>query len=221
MPKCSISPPTASTAAGITSRRSAMAEAPNTITSSAPALSTSSMARASAACSCGTRRSATMVAPAGAMRAAVILRVLSTTFGDKSRQQGRHNADLAHLIRRHVDDRLSLPGLADRLVARSGGYGKRYDLHGGDHLAFNHRLERRQRGNRHRLVDAVEPVDRVLVEHQHAGGFREQIAAAGEGAVGAHALAFHGRRDIGRGLILRHVARLEPRHDDFLDPGGL
>ena len=31
MPKCSIVPPTASTAAGITSRRSAIAEAPNTM----------------------------------------------------------------------------------------------------------------------------------------------------------------------------------------------
>ena len=81
MPKCSISPPTASIAAGITSRRSAMAEAPNTMTSSAPALSTSSIARASAACSCGTRRSAMMDAPAGAMRVAVILSVFSTTFG--------------------------------------------------------------------------------------------------------------------------------------------
>ena len=65
----------------MTSRRSAMAEAPNTMTSSAPALRTSSMAPASAACSCGTRFSATMVAPAGAMRAAVIFSVLSTTFG--------------------------------------------------------------------------------------------------------------------------------------------
>ena len=58
-----------------------MAEAPNTMTSSAPAARTSSMARASAACSCGTRFSATMVAPAGAMRASVIRKVLSMTFG--------------------------------------------------------------------------------------------------------------------------------------------
>ena len=48
MPKCSIVPPTASTAAGITSRRSAMAEAPNTTTSSAPSFRTSSIALASA-----------------------------------------------------------------------------------------------------------------------------------------------------------------------------
>ncbi len=48
----------------------------------------------------------------------------------------------------------------------------------------------------------------VLVEHQHAGTLGEQIAAAGEGAVGAHALALNRGRDIGGGLILRHVARL-------------
>ena len=80
MPKCSIRPPTASTAAGITSRRSAMAEAPNTTTSSAPSFSTSSIALASAPCSCGTRRSATIVAPAGASRSSVTRSVLSTTL---------------------------------------------------------------------------------------------------------------------------------------------
>ena len=81
MPKCSIRPPTASTAAGITSRRSAIAEAPKMITSSAPALSTSSSALARAPCSCGTRRSATIRASAGAMRSVVILNVFSITFG--------------------------------------------------------------------------------------------------------------------------------------------
>ncbi len=80
MPKCSIRPPIASTAAGITSRRSAIAEAPNTMTSSAPASSTSPIALASARCSCGTRRSATILAPAGSIRSAVTFRVLSTTL---------------------------------------------------------------------------------------------------------------------------------------------
>ena len=80
MPKCSISPPTASTAAGITSRLSAIAEAPNTMTSSAPDLSTSWSARVSAAVSCGTRRSATIVACAGARRSSVTRSVLSITL---------------------------------------------------------------------------------------------------------------------------------------------
>ena len=82
MPKCSMRPPIASSAAGITSRRSAMADAPKTMTISAPCLSTSSSARASACGSCGTRRSATIAAPAGASRSAVILSVLSITFAE-------------------------------------------------------------------------------------------------------------------------------------------
>ncbi len=81
MPKCSILPPISVIAAGITSRRSAIAEAPNTITSSAPRPSSSLIDAASAASSCGTRRSAMMLAPAGASRSAVTRRVLSITFG--------------------------------------------------------------------------------------------------------------------------------------------
>ena len=80
MPKCSMCPPMLSTAAGITSRVSAIAEAPNTTTISAPALSTSSSALASALVSCGTRRSATIVAFAGASRSAVTFRVFSITL---------------------------------------------------------------------------------------------------------------------------------------------
>ena len=81
MPKCSMAPPISVIAAGITSRRSAIAEAPNTITSSAPSPSNSLIAAASAASSCGTRRSAMMAAPAGASRSAVTRRVFSITFG--------------------------------------------------------------------------------------------------------------------------------------------
>ena len=60
-----------------------------------------------------------------------------------------------------------------------------------------------------------------LLDHQHAGRFREQIGAAGEGAVDMHALPRHGLGDLGRGLVLRDVARLEPRHHDLLDAGRL
>ena len=59
---------------------SAIAEAPNTTTISAPALSTSSSALASALVSCGTRFSATIIAPAGASRSAVTFRVFSITL---------------------------------------------------------------------------------------------------------------------------------------------
>jgi hypothetical protein len=39
-----------------------------------------------------------------------------------------------------------------------------------------------------RLVDPVEAVDGRFVDHQHAGGLRKQIGAAGKGAVDVHAL---------------------------------
>ncbi len=80
MPKCSMAPPISVIAAGITSRRSAIAEAPNTMTSSAPRPSNSFIAAASAVSSCGTRRSATMEAPAGASRSAVTRSVFSITL---------------------------------------------------------------------------------------------------------------------------------------------
>ena len=81
MPKCSMAPPISVIAAGMTSRRSAIAEAPNTITSSAPRPSNSLIDAARSASSCGTRRSAMMLAPAGASRSAVTRNVLSITFG--------------------------------------------------------------------------------------------------------------------------------------------
>ena len=43
----------------------------------------------------------------------------------------------------------------------------------------------------------------------------EQIGAAGEGAVDAHALARDRGGDLGGRDVLRDVARLEPRHDDL------
>ena len=186
MPKCSMRPPAASIAAGITSRRSAMAEAPNTITSSAPSRSTSSIALASAPCSCGTRRSATMRAPAGARRSSVTPSVLSITLVGKARQQRRDDADLADAVgrdpnqrRRFARDRerahrASLPRTAKGMIFTVA-----------DHLARDHRLEGRQCREGDRLVDPVERVDRVLVDHQHAGGLGEQIGAAGEGPVDA------------------------------------
>ncbi|MGY4293862.1 hypothetical protein ACVWXN_001957 [Bradyrhizobium sp. i1.4.4] len=83
MPKCSISPPIPVTAAGMTSRRSAIADAPNTMTSSAPSPSNSLIAADSARSSCCTRRSAMMLAPAGASRSAVTRSVLSITFDER------------------------------------------------------------------------------------------------------------------------------------------
>ncbi len=61
----------------------------------------------------------------------------------------------------------------------------------------------------------------VFVDHQHAGRFRKQIGAAGKGAIDVHALPGHRLGDLGRGLVLGHVARFEPRHHHILDAGRL
>jgi len=68
----------------------------------------------------------------------------------------------------------SLPAtLSHGLIARFAGDRERNDFYGRDHLAVDHRLERRQCRQRHRFVDAVEPVDGVFVHDQHAGALRE------------------------------------------------
>ena len=47
-------------------------------------------------------------------------------------------------------------------IAIGAVHGKRNDLHGRDHFAFDHRLEGRQRRYGDRFIDAVERVDRFL-----------------------------------------------------------
>ncbi len=108
-----------------------------------------------------------------------------------------------------------------RGVARLPRHREGNDLDGRDHLAGNHRLVGRQGREGDRLVDLIEPIDRVLVDHQHAGALGEQIGAAGEGAVDPHPLARDRGGDLGGGGVLRDVARLEPRHHDLGDAGGL
>ncbi len=140
-------------------------------------------------------------------------------LGGKTGQQGRDHADLLDPVGRDANERLV--GGRKRGLERSLARRERDDLHRRDHLAFDQRLERRQGRERDRLVDAVEPVDGVLLHHQHAGRFREQVGAAGEGAIDMHALPRHGLGDLSRGLVLGHVARFEPRHHDVLDAGRL
>ena len=139
-------------------------------------------------------------------------------FGREPRQHGRHHADFADAIGRDAQERLGHAG--KRRIARGAGDRERNDFHRRDHLAGDHRLVGRQRREGDRLVDAVEPVDRVLVDDQHAGVLREQIGAPGEGAIDMHALPGHRLGDLGRRHVLGDVARLEPRHDDVLDAGS-
>jgi hypothetical protein len=142
-------------------------------------------------------------------------------LGRKPRQQRRDHADLLDLVGRDADDRLRFGRGGDRLVARTFRHRKGDDLHRRDHLAFDHGLERRQRGERHRLVDAVEIVDCRLVHHQHASGLRKQIAASGKRPAGAQARPGNSGSNIGSGLILGDVPRLDTGDDDLLDAGRL
>ena len=85
-------------------------------------------------------------------------------FGGEPRQQRRDHADLANAIRRDPHQRRL--GAGDRGVARRFGDAERNDLDRRDHLAGDHRLIGRQRRERDRLVDAVEPIDGVLVDDE-------------------------------------------------------
>ena len=86
---------------------------------------------------------------------------------------------------------------------------------------FDHRLEGGKRRKGNGFIDAVDAVDRGAVHHQHAGPGREQIGAAGKGALDIDAVAGDRLRDAGRGDVFRDVAVLQPDHDDFLDAGAL
>ncbi len=135
----------------------------------------------------------------------------------QARQDRGHNADFADAIGRHPQQRRVHAG--KRRIARVLGDRERDDFHGRDHLAGDHRLVGRQRRERDRLVDAVESVDGVLVDDEHARNLREQIGAAGKGAVDMHALARDLFGDLGGRHVFGHVARFEAGHDDVLDTG--
>ena len=105
MPKCSMRPPIASTAAGITSRRSAIAEAPNTITSSAPAVEHLLDRLGERALLV---RHAPLCHDRGARRRDPLGRHLERLvdhLAGQPRQQGRDHADLADAIGRNPDER--------------------------------------------------------------------------------------------------------------------
>ena len=107
MPKCSMRPPTASTrgrndVAAVGDRRGA--EHHDQL--GAVASSTSSSALASARCSCGTRRSATMLAPAGASRSSVTCSVFSITLSARPGSRVETTPTLRIAIGRDADQRL-------------------------------------------------------------------------------------------------------------------
>ena len=118
--------------------------------------------------------------------------------------------------------RTSGRGAAASALSRAvAANGERNDFHRCDHLAGDDRLVGRQRRDGDRFIDAVEAVDRFLVDDEHAGALRKQIGAAGEGAIDMHAFAGDCLGEVGRRHVFGDIAGLEAGHDDVLDTGRL
>ena len=177
MPKCSISPPTASTAAGMTSRRSAMAEAPNTIDQlgarlAAPRRSPCASARLLV-------RHAALGDDRGAGRRQPLLGDLQRLLdhlGRKARQQRRDDADLADLVGRDADERLALRRRQRRLsrAASATANGMIFTV-----AIISPATTGLKAGSVANVIASSMRLSRsigVLVDHQHAGALGEQIA---------------------------------------------
>ena len=218
MPKCSIRPPACSTAAGITSRRSTMTEAPCTSTISAPASTAAAMTRRQlgggmVAALLGGERRAERREPRFGDGAGLV--------EDAFLQPRQPRLDQRDPARREGGDPQQRPafgreggGARDRLLRHR----ERDDLDRRDHLARLDDREGRQGAERHGLVDEVEPVEPVAVEDQEAARLGEQIGAAGEGRRRLDIGAGDGGGDpVGR-LVLAQIARIEPGRDDIGHP---
>ena len=81
--------------------------------------------------------------------------------------------------------------------------------------------ERRQGRDGHRLVELVQRVDPLVVDHREPGLAGEMVAAAGEGRGDLDALAGQRLGDRRRGLVLVDVVGIEARRDHGRRAGGL
>jgi len=97
------------------------------------------------------------------------------------RQQGRNDADPLDPVGR--DRHAAGLRRCHGRIAQAGFDPERHDLDGCDHLAGHHGLKCGQRREGDRLVDPVDVVDRVAIDHQHAGARRKQVGTSGEGAL--------------------------------------
>ena len=93
----------------------------------------------------------------------------------KPRQQRRDHADLLDDVGRNPQRDLARD--INGRVAQLRFDAERNELYGRDHLAFDHRLEGRERRKGDRFVDTVDAVDRSAIDDQHAGLRREQIGS--------------------------------------------
>ncbi len=210
MPKCSIVPPAATIAAGITSRRSTIAEAPCTSTMSAPARRPPRCAARARPLGASQRSSPTSVQPSAVSRASVTSRVLSRML---SLRPGNRVWTSATRRGRNAATRSSFSP-SRRIRRRIGGGGnrglrhrERDDLHRRHHLARLDDRVGRQGSERHRLVDQIEPVEPVAVDDEEALCRGEQIGAAGKGGGGRDVGAGGGGGDAVRRLVLAQHRR--------------
>jgi hypothetical protein len=122
---------------------------------------------------------------------------------DRARHKGS-NAQQRTTRGRGID------AVRDRLLWRC----ERDDLDRGDHLlGFDHR-EWWQSAERHRLVDQVEAVEPLRIEHQKSPRLGKEIGAAREWRRRLDLRPGCGGSDPPGGLVLADIAGFEPGDDD-------
>ena len=136
-------------------------------------------------------------------------------FLRQPRQQGRDDPDPLDDIGRDPQRPAAARRHSGVAQLRLDAEGNEFDRR--DHLAFDHRFEGGKRGKSDCFIDAVDTVHLGAIHHQHTGFGREQIGAAGKGALDMDAIADDGLCDAGGGDVFGDVAVFEPHDHDFLD----
>jgi hypothetical protein len=125
-----------------------------------------------------------------------------------------HKPDRARHKRRNAQQRTVHGRGLDAACYRGFWRCERDDLDRGDHLLGFDRREWRQRAERHRLVDQIEPVEPFRIEHQKSPRLGEEIGAAREWGRRFDIRPGCGRSDPPGGLVLADIAGFEPGDHD-------
>ena len=216
MPKRSIRPPMASIAAGTTSRRSVIAEAPK-ITNASP-LAAEPFERA--------RQRVRLVGDAllGDDRSAgggeTRLQNAQSPGDDARPETGQHSRGDSEAQGAKRRDRNGSPrGQAvARRRQRRARRGERNDLDCRRHVAHGNDAEWRQRRNSNRLVNTVNAANCARVDNDQTGGAREQIDSASERRFEIEMGAGKSLGETPGRFVLTDVAGLQPGDDNFPDP---
>ncbi len=219
MPNCRTLPPLRSIAAGITSRRSMMADPPITSTMPAPPASAPWMTSPKRG---WLVRGAQIDGIAGTHRGQP-----AVGDGDGLVEQrrlhggelGLDQRDLARAERVEGQDRL-LARDRQAGIERGALHGERDDLDGRRHLVRLHRGVVREGRERDRLVHFVDRVDLRGIDAQDAARAGIDVDAAGERRLDAQSLGAQQRAERGGGGVLADIVRLEPRDGDGAAAGS-